>query len=202
MHRATGRYRVCGPEHKRPQWDEDDLLIEARQYVIEGEEYVLQRLEEVIRHLQRLPKDHLSYGLIHTDMHPRNFFVEDERIRVFDFDDCAYNWFIHDIAIPLYYSLNWAVPESYAGDRTAFAADFITAFWQGYRQEHAMDMKWFHELPYFLMLRDITLYLVIHKKVEPHTMDNRTRKWIEDIKSRLKHNTPIVELDYFKILQQ
>ncbi|WP_258212914.1 phosphotransferase enzyme family protein [Paenibacillus radicis (ex Xue et al. 2023)] len=197
MHRATIGYQVTDLDgvSKRPEWYEDDLLLEARRSVGEGEEYVLQSLEEVLKHLQKLPQDNRSYGLIHTDMHQGNFFVADGRISVFDFDDCAYNWFIHDIAIPLYYSVSWAVPAAYEGGRNAFAAEFFKAFWNGYQEEYSLDAAWLQELPYFLRLRDITLYLVIHKKVEPHTMDSRMRSWMDEIKGRLKQNVPIVELD-------
>jgi len=43
--------------------------------------------------------------LIHTDVHAGNFFVDDGRITVFDFDDSSYQWFASDIAIALYYTI-------------------------------------------------------------------------------------------------
>jgi len=42
-----------------------------------------------------------SYGLVHCDVNPTNFYVNDGQITLFDFDDCAYNWFINDIAVAL-----------------------------------------------------------------------------------------------------
>ncbi|NOU96777.1 phosphotransferase [Paenibacillus sp. LMG 31456] len=202
MHHATSSYRVTADpddEGKRQEWYEDELLLEARKYVSEDEEFILESLEEILKHLHGLPQDNRSYGLIHSDMHQGNFFVANGRISVFDFDDCAYNWFIHDIAIPLYYSVSWAIPDAYNGDRDAFAAEFFEAFWTGYQVEHKLDAAWLQELPYFLRLRDLTLYLVINKKVEPHARDSRMTKWMEEIKSRLKQNIPIVGLDCLKI---
>lgn len=41
---------------------------------------------------------------MHNDLNPANFHVNDGQITLFDFDYCAYNWFINDIsiALPLY----------------------------------------------------------------------------------------------------
>ena len=106
MHEATRRYKVPAGRTHRMKWDDDELLQEADQYIAAGDEFVFERLNEVLEQIRSLPCEQDSYGLIHTDIHPRNFFVDEGSITVFDFDDCAYNWFIHDVAIPLYYSLS------------------------------------------------------------------------------------------------
>ncbi|MFC5650181.1 phosphotransferase enzyme family protein [Paenibacillus solisilvae] len=196
MHEATRRYTVPDHTAARADWDDDELLQAAEQFVIPGDEFVLERLGEILEHLRALPRDPDSYGLIHTDIHPRNFFVNDDRITVFDFDDCSYNWFVHDLAIPLYYSISWGVPQSYTGDRQAYASDFVKAFWSGYRDAYSLPNEWLKEIPQFLKLRDITLYLVIHKKEDPAHMEPRLQKWLADIKDRIKRDAAIVDLDY------
>jgi hypothetical protein len=42
--------------------------------------------------------------LVHSDLNPTNFHVNDGQLTLFDFDDCTYNWLINEIAIalPLY----------------------------------------------------------------------------------------------------
>ncbi|MFC5452822.1 phosphotransferase enzyme family protein [Paenibacillus aestuarii] len=195
MHKATQSY-TPSIHHKRMTWEDDELLVNAKSYVLPGDEYVLERLNEVMTHLHSLPQGQDVYGLIHTDIHSRNFFVDNGRISVFDFDDCAYNWFIHDIAIPLYYALSWGVPERYAGNREAFAADFVQAFWSGYEKVMPLSRQWLQELSTFLKLRDITLYLVIHKKEDLQLATPRLIQWVNDIKERIRQNIAIVEIDF------
>ena len=42
--------------------------------------------EELIGHLEMLPMDRESYGLIHQDAHGGNFFVHEGRMTLFDFE--------------------------------------------------------------------------------------------------------------------
>lgn len=196
MHEATSRYEVPAGSPRRPDWEDDELLRDAANYTVPGDEFVLERLDQLLAHLRGLPREKNAYGLIHTDIHRGNFFVKDGRIAVFDFDDCAYNWFVHDIAIPLYYSLTMDVPESYAGGKEAFALDFLRAFRKGYRSAYELPSEWLKEMPYFLKLRDITLYLVINKKLDPANRKPHIQQWMEDIKDRIRRDVPVVEVDY------
>ncbi|WP_159065827.1 phosphotransferase enzyme family protein [Gorillibacterium timonense] len=197
IHRATQTY--VRPEHlpSRPHWDEDELKDHARDYINEGEEWMLDRLNALFDHLHSLPRDSSSYGLLHTDIHPGNFFVDGAKLRVFDFDDCSYNWYVHDLAIPLYYSVAWGLPESYEGSRDRFAADFFRAFWDGYYQEFKLDPVWLKEIPYLLKLRDLTLYMVINKKVSPEELakNERLTRTQTEARDRIYRDVPIASLD-------
>ncbi|KIL34396.1 hypothetical protein SD71_20460 [Cohnella kolymensis] len=201
MHAATTRYVVRDDELRRSSWDDDDLIKNANDYILPGDEYVLERLNEVLAHLHGLRSSNDVYGLIHTDIHPRNFFVSDGEISVFDFDDCAYNWFIHDVAIPLYYSLTW-VPFENSSSKTQFAQDFFQAFWSGYRCAYELPLEWLEHLPYFLKLRDICLYLVLNKKTELIDRSARLQQWMEEMRDRIKRNVPIVQLDYHSLSER
>jgi Ser/Thr protein kinase RdoA (MazF antagonist) len=61
-------------------------------------------LERLFLQFEHLTPTVDDYGLVHGDLNPTNFHVNDNQITLFDFDDCAYKWFINDIAIalPLY----------------------------------------------------------------------------------------------------
>lgn len=197
IHRITRGYRPAVPEaRRRPDWDEDELIVDANRYIPEEEHIVRERLATVLARLKRLPKPTDGYGLIHTDMHSGNFFVEKGRITVFDFDDSAYNWFVHDLAIPLYYSVSRGVPEAYAGDRTAFTRDYFQAFWEGYSSEYRLSPEWLDRLPLFLEMRDLTLYLVIHKKMDVTALPDNLKNWFGEIRERIVSGRPLVELDF------
>jgi Ser/Thr protein kinase RdoA (MazF antagonist) len=198
MHRITQGYRQAMDTEipRRAEWDEDELLIHAERYIPAEESFVLERLETVMGRMKRLPKPVDGYGLIHTDLHEGNFFVDQGRITVFDFDDCAYNWFVHDLAIPMYYAVTRGAPESYGGERIAFARDFFMAFWQGYAAEYRLAPEWLGELPVFLELRDLTLYLVIHKKMDVTALPEGMRVRLEAIRERIVSGRPLVDIDF------
>ncbi|UUZ84986.1 hypothetical protein LJK88_16130 [Paenibacillus sp. P26] len=59
-----------------------------------------------------------------------------------------------------------------------------------------MPSEWLKEMPYFLKLRDITLYLVINKKLDPANRKPHIQQWMEDIKDRIRRDVPVVEVDY------
>jgi len=200
MHRVTATYAIPQGAPRRNGYFDEGLHAEAPEIVGPSDSLVLDRLHALMAHLQGLSKDSSCYGLIHSDIHPGNFFVDGKRIMVFDFDDSAYTWFIHDIAIPLYYTLSWSMPESYGGDVKLFATDYVRAFWAGYQTEYPLDPSWLDELPYFLRLRDLELFLVFTKKVDPATMNDRVKNWLAEIRDRIERDVPIVELDFRRVI--
>ncbi|MGE4353213.1 MAG: phosphotransferase enzyme family protein [Oscillospiraceae bacterium] len=38
------------------------------------------------------------YGLIHADLRLANLLIEGSKIKVIDFDDCGFSWYLHDMA--------------------------------------------------------------------------------------------------------
>ena len=75
------------------------------------------------------------FGLIHNDMRPSNFLWAEDRLRLLDFDDCGFGWFIADFAA----SVSWfeddpRLPElfrswlkGYRGHRPLSDADIAMA---------------------------------------------------------------------------
>jgi Ser/Thr protein kinase RdoA (MazF antagonist) len=202
IHRVTQGYCPALPDiPRRPEWDQDELIVRAHQYIPEEEPVVRERLENVMTRLKRLPKPADGYGLIHSDIHAGNFFTDQGRITVFDFDDAAYNWFVHDLAIPLYYTVSRGTPEAYGGDRISFARDFFLAFWGGYTSEYQLSPEWLDELPVFLEMRDLTLYMVIHKKMDVTALPDSLRSWFAEIRERVIAGRALVELDFRSLVQ-
>ena len=64
--------------------------------------------------------------------------------------------------------------------------------------ENQLSQEWLAQMPTFLKLRDVTLYLVINKKLEE--LDENTSRWIEEIRDRIKQDAPIVDIDYLAII--
>ncbi|RSK27674.1 hypothetical protein EJF36_12760 [Bacillus sp. HMF5848] len=194
MHALTKAYDSSLSKVKRPHWDEDDLL-EFEQYIpAEGNNLVIKNSHHHLEKISLLPKNRNNYGLIHTDLHAGNFFVDNEDIIAFDFDDCSYQWFASDIAIPLYYSV---LPIQSTEERHAFASDFLKCFLDGYRTENSLDPQWILLIPDFMKLREMVLYSVLHKKLTPTELaEPGMQRWVRELKQNIEQAKTIVNIDF------
>lgn len=190
MHRLTKDYIPPNNEIKRPKWDEDDLM-DFQKYLPETDKEIINIGNELLGYLKTLPMDKDSFGLIHTDIHSGNFFVNEGKITVFDFDDCAYQWFISDIAISLYYTIWWRCNDCSEEEKIIFARYFFDTFMEGYNLENKLDDFWIAEIYSFLKLRDLVLYTVFHKKLDMENIDERYKKLLQDIRARIESRLPI-----------
>jgi Ser/Thr protein kinase RdoA (MazF antagonist) len=196
MHALTKDYRPSNPAWKRPEWD-DPTIQDIEQNLPAAETAVIEKYRELIEHLETLPRDRDSYGLIHFDAHGSNFLVDrDGRITLFDFDDCSYGWFIYDIAIVLFYMV--------AGreDLRAFTDEFMTHFLRGYRKRNRIDPAWLKELPCFLKMREIDLYAVIHRSYDVENLENPwCERFMRGRRSKIEQGIPYLDFE-FETLRQ
>lgn len=192
MHSITKEYQPSKEMKIRFSW-EDEELLDIETYV-PNEKEIIKNTNLLIKELKTLPKNKDNFGLIHSDIHSGNFFYDGECVHVFDFDDCSYHWFASDIAIPLYYSVLYGSKSASEMDREQFAINFLSHFTKGYVEYHPLPKDWKQQLPLFFMLRDITLYSVLHKKISPEERDDQINQMIEGLKSRIIKKEPIVKL--------
>lgn len=198
IHARSTRYEVSDPAWKRPAWDDEEMQF-AERFLPASESIARGRYRALLAHLRSLPRDRASYGMIHQDPHGGNLLVDDAgRITLFDFDDCAYSWFVNDIAIVLFYTVmdmdDWA----------AFTREFLTHFLRGYRRAHPLDSAWIREIPYFLKLRELDLYGAIHRDFDDVTLIDHW--WIErfmhDRKRRIEQDVPFIDVDFAALAAQ
>lgn len=195
MHRATKHFEPSQERLRRPHWFEDDLMC-FEKYLPKEEQHIIDIGRSLLEYAKGLPKSRADYGLIHTDVHPGNFFVDNGKITVFDFDDCSYQWFASDIAIALYYTIWRKFSDQQQSERDAYAKAFLEHFMIGYNEENTLDDCWLTELPFFLRLRDITLYTVFHQKFDQDGLQ-RYAKLLDGIRLRIEREAPIADLSQF-----
>jgi Ser/Thr protein kinase RdoA (MazF antagonist) len=126
-----------------------------------SEQLMLGRLAEALRHrLARFGTRPDRFGLIHADMRLANLLIlpGDDRVRVIDFDDCGFSWFLYDFAAAVsFMEDDPRVPE------------LAEAWTRGYRQEAALSEDEERELPTFVMLRRLLLlaWIGTHPDTDP-----------------------------------
>lgn len=195
MHALTKNYRPINVNCKRFELPEDDLYENGGTYIkAYGQEFV-KKHHDLMKWYSSLHKDIDAYGLIHTDVHHGNFFVNQKDITVFDFDDCAYSWFINDIAIVLFY-VTWGMPSNESSNRVQFAKEFFKHFLKGYSLENSLDPHWLETIPNFLKLREIIVFAVLNKKWDLENCNERQKDLLEDMRYKIENDIPYLDIDF------
>ena len=193
MHALAKEYQPSDPDWKRPEWDAPGNL-ELDDWLPESESDALGKFRKLKPYLDTLPKDREGYGLIHQDAHAGNFFMDESgKITLFDFDDCVYGWYIYDISMVLFYKAMG--PQN----TREYVQEFMTNFLRGYGRENQLDAKWLKEIPYFLKLREIDLYAVIHRSYNVDNLVNEdpwAARYMEGRKERIEGDVPVIDFDF------
>ncbi len=160
---------------------------------IENEHWLQERQSHLLEQIRALPKPADAYGLVHCDLHFGNFFVETHKqiVTLIDFDDCAYGWFVMDIAVLLFDIL-----VLYPGtDKDEYGQNFLRNFLTGYLTENNLSMFWLEQLPLFLKLLEINIYDMV-AKFYPDDAGEWGKKFMLGRKERLENDTPYMNLNY------
>ncbi len=151
--RFTWNFETCLGE-ERPHWGRwrEGLGVDATRQTLFG------RAATVIK--QRLANYGTGpdrFGLVHGDMRLANLLIDAENVKVIDFDDCGFSWFMYDAATTVsFYEDDAKVP------------DLIESWLVGYRRVAQLSIDDENEIPTFIMLRRLLLVAWIgsHRETE------------------------------------
>jgi amicoumacin kinase len=190
LHAVTQHYTPPGLQ--RAPWYADDLLSQARDYLPADQQAVAAEVDRLVAKFRALPPSPDSYGLVHNDLNPTNFFVDDGQITLFDFDDCAYNWFFNDIAVtlPLYNQALFA-----AEGWEARVTEFFQHFMRGYAEENHLAPQWLEYLPDSLRLQNMITLIACYKANVPNS---QYRPFFELVLRICQQGHPLFTFDFRK----
>lgn len=200
LHRVTKGFVL--DSGRRDRWDQDDLLDFELYLNRTRDAEIIAKGIELVKEIKALPENPANFGLIHSDIHPGNFFYNEGEIHVFDFDDSTYHWYISDIAIPLYYSTWWKYRSESLEVRSRFGEVFLYHFLKGFQKEHQIEPEWITKIPLFLKLRDFELYTVFHKKWDMASINKEQQQLVEQIRERIIRDELMVMLPYKDIIER
>jgi Ser/Thr protein kinase RdoA (MazF antagonist) len=194
IHRLSRTYRPSNKDWTRLAWNHP-VMLDVERTLSSGDKAILDEFRQTLLAIEQLPKDEQSYGLIHQDAHGENIKIDDSgRIRLYDFFDCAYSWYVNDIAIVLFYAAMWEK------DRAAFANLFMQYFLTGYCREFDLDEYWLQQIPIFLKLREIDLYSVILREFGTNWQDDAWNAgYMHRRKEKIEAGTPYIEYDFSEL---
>jgi Ser/Thr protein kinase RdoA (MazF antagonist) len=113
-------------------------------------------LERVRNRLEAFGSGPERFGLVHADLRLANLLVEGTQLRVIDFDDCGFSWFLYDFASAVSFI-----------EHEAIVPELLRAWVAGYRECAPLTEVECGELPTFVILRRILLsaWLASHREV-------------------------------------
>lgn len=195
LHASCDGYKPARADWKRQEWHEESLF-RLRDSIPSEQMALIERGERLIETVRSLPVERESYGLIHADLHTGNFLVHNGVLTAFDFDDAEYSYFANDIAIAIYHC-RAVIVEKLGGDEAEAMGRFLEHFLRGYSQAYRLDECWLQEIPDFLRLRRLLLYVVVLAALDPeHQEFEGYQAFLEKSGPRILANTPVVDFDF------
>jgi Ser/Thr protein kinase RdoA (MazF antagonist) len=196
--RLTGRLhelaKTYKPSIRRHTWEHNEYILRARDYIPPEDEPVLRALDELKARLAGLPVITDSFGLIHGDINVGNFTIDHTgAITLFDFDECQYSWYVEDIAVQLYYIL-YVFGEDSKSERKAQYDLFIEHFERGYTEDgRRLPEGWKEQLPLFLRLREIIVFVGMNRSWDLRQPDEWTRDFLRDSRTRMTNGLSLID---------
>ncbi|GGK29793.1 Ser/Thr protein kinase RdoA (MazF antagonist) [Caldalkalibacillus uzonensis] len=139
----------------REPWDYETILGENPKWgrwqdgvaITPERKKLFQEVSEVIkRRLEKFGKGPDRFGLIHADLRLANLLVEDNKIKVIDFDDCGFGWYLFDLGAALSFI-----------EHKPYVPELVKAWVKGYRKVRPLSEEEEQEIPTFIMLRRLML---------------------------------------------
>ena len=136
-----------------------------------SKEYDPNLYEAFVDHMEVMnsfEKNVQTFGLTHGDYLMSNYLIEDNKIKVIDFDECEYSWYAMDLAICMRCYLIGSSPES-VSDKISEAEMMHYNILKGYSTENIINEQMVYGLNAFIKVRDFIelsqiLELLIHHK--------------------------------------
>jgi Ser/Thr protein kinase RdoA (MazF antagonist) len=128
---------------EKPHWGRwrDGMGVDAEKAKLFGRTVNL-----IGRRLAAYGKGPERFGLLHCDLRLANLLIDGKTVKVIDFDDCGFGWFMYDAATPVsFYEHEPQVPE------------LIDSWKKGYRKVRSLPKADEDEIDTFVMFRRLLL---------------------------------------------
>ena len=154
MHAHARRWSL--PEgFRRKRWDVDDMVGPGAHWgpwraamglTREGADCIEQALPQIRARLERFGRGPQQFGLVHADLRLANLLVDGTQLRIIDFDDCGFSWFLYDFAAAISFI-----------EHEPFIPELLEAWLAGYRTLAEVPREAAAAIPTLVVLRRILL---------------------------------------------
>ena len=140
----VGERGYWGPWRAAIGLEDDGIIVLER---------ALERLRELLGHIGESAD---VFGLVHADLRLANLLVDGHHLRVIDFDDCGFSWYLYDFATAVSFIEHEPVVPT-----------LLRSWLAGYRRTLGLSDEAAADIPGFVILRRIllTAWLASHAEV-------------------------------------
>ncbi len=140
---------------RRKRWDVDDMVGPRAHWgpwgaamglSEQGAQCIERALVIIRRRLDRFGRGAQQFGLVHADLRLANLLVDGTHLRIIDFDDCGFSWFLYDFAAAISFI-----------EHEPYIPDVLQAWLKGYRTVANVSRQEEAEIPTWVVLRRILL---------------------------------------------
>lgn len=194
MHALTKEYKPRIQNVRRMNGLDEFPVGKPRETFPIEYENLVDEIQETYETIIQQPRNRETFGLIHNDLNPTNILIQDDSLTLIDFDDCSYNYFIHDIAmtIPLYSPLMSG--DNWEDNITIMFGNLI----KGYLQENTITKDDLQYINHHLMM------INLNGVVFSFEIDEKNRKKYDDyftiVLKTYKRGHPLFKFDFRKLL--
>jgi Ser/Thr protein kinase RdoA (MazF antagonist) len=171
MHHLARTYHPQPSRPVLPQWQEGDWLKAPEQRLHPSQAAIVAAILRLRQTISQFPQNPNNYGVIHDDLHTGNVFNVNGNLVVIDFDCCHTSWFAADLASALLFR-TWIRPEKERQEVKDQAVHFLRGAIEGYQTQSDLPPEWKPMLPYFLKLREISLFQSFYREVDASHYDD------------------------------
>jgi Ser/Thr protein kinase RdoA (MazF antagonist) len=159
---------------ERPSWT--DHLDFIRAHLPDDFALAQTELHALSSALAALPTSPETYGLIHGDFELDNLLWREDSVGMLDFDDCAYLWYVADVAFALR-----DVLDAGADMRDERCGAFI----QGYRSRRSLSDASLESIPLFSRLSRLLQYARMLRACDL-VCGAEYPQWLSDLQAKLR----------------
>ena len=155
MHNASECFT---PKYSRFIFADDPSIANAEELLRNNcGDYFADDYCNTLKRIMAMRMDSKTFGMVHYDLHYGNFYIDGNRLSIFDFDDCCTAHYISDIAVALFAHCltDPTMGEAYYRETN----EFLTTFMRGYERVRHMDDCFMNTLPLFMRYRYYLLLL-------------------------------------------
>lgn len=160
LHRFSRQFEETNPIRYIKDWHDNEEYAFLK-YIPKEETTIREVAQEVLTKIKNMPKDHSNYGLLHGDLWLENILVDsDLKLSMVDFQDCEKNFYIFDLAVPIYSAIEYSFVGG--GNIIEYGRGITKAIIEGYLEENDLPEEMLDRLPLFIKLKEVFEYSLMH----------------------------------------
>lgn len=160
LHRLSRKFEEINPTRYINDWHQNEEYAFLK-YIPEEETMIRDVAQEILTKINNIPKNKSNYGLLHGDLWLENVLIDrDMKLSMVDFQDCEKNYYIFDLAVPIYSAIEYSFVGG--GNITKYERDITKAIIEGYQEENNLPKEMLEKLPLFIQLKEVFEYSLMH----------------------------------------